>query len=232
MLRSRSKCSIRNVRLGKSVRVIARSQNQLGFSGWSTPIRYVPNSKNTWRSEVSNISSSPSTSSPPELNIQTPTTTTLPTRPLGEWKVRWMGLVGDSPKDSSGSNLGGPGVNVIYGQPTEVVICQSSGDLPAKLEVKDGGVWRTVASGFRTENDTYRCASTERPVAFSFYWVVDVFGLRKFRANGQAYYTRDLEIKMTTSSNTSVFLRYVGDIEASILMDVAINIRCSFSGTC
>jgi len=158
------------------------------------------------------------------------TTSTIPTRPTGTWKIRWMGQAGDSAKDSSGKVLGGPGVNVVYGEQAEVVICEASGDLPAKLEVKENGTWRTAANGFKSEGDTTRCADASRPIGFSFYWMVDTLGIKRYRSSGAAYYASDLELRMTTSVRTATYARYVGTIEDARLMDLAITLECSFSG--
>lgn len=179
----------------------------------------------------------PSSSSPqtplgttPQVQLTTTTTTTIPVRPSGVWKMRWMGITGDSPKDEKGNSLGGPGVNVVYGEQAEVIICESSGDLPAKLEVKENGNWRTVASGFKSIGDLTRCASAERPVGFSFYWLVDVMGSKRYRPSGAAYYATDIEIRMTTSSRTALFARYGGTIENAGMMDLAVTLQCGLSG--
>jgi hypothetical protein len=158
------------------------------------------------------------------------TSTTIPVRPSGTWKMRWMGLAGDSPLGSDGKIIGGPGLNVVYGEQAEVIICESAGDLPAKLEVKDNGIWKQVASGFRSVSDPSRCASAERSIGFSFYWMVDTMGVTKYRRNGSAYRSRDLEIKITTSNRSVAYARHVGTIENAGVLDLAENLSCQFNG--
>ena len=158
------------------------------------------------------------------------TSTTIPVRPSGTWKMRWMGTGGDSPKNAAGETIGGPPINIVYGEQAEIVICDSAGDLPAKLEVKDNGAWKQVASGFKSVGDLSRCASAERPIGFSFYWMVDNMGVKKYRRNGTAYQTSDLEIKMTTSSRSVAYARRVGTVENAWAYDLATNIQCQVSG--
>lgn len=161
----------------------------------------------------------------------TTTTTTIPVRPSGVWKIRWLGLGGDAPKDSSGNALGGPGLNLVYGEQTEVVLCESSGEGPSTLSVKENGVWRKVADGFRTSSDVSRCADPSRPVVFSFYWVVDSNGIARYRRNGRAYATRELEIQLRTSVRVAPMLRTVGSTDGAVWSDVNDSLRCGFGET-
>ena len=48
MRKSATKCSIRNVKLGSSYRVQARSQNKFGFSRWSASVQYLNKAGNVW----------------------------------------------------------------------------------------------------------------------------------------------------------------------------------------
>lgn len=162
--------------------------------------------------------------------MTTTTTTTIPVRPAGTWKMRWMGVAGDSPKDETGKSPGGPGVNVVYGEQAEIIICESAGDLPAKLEVKENGNWKVVASGFKSVSDPTRCASPDRPIGFSFYWMVNISGTTKYRSSGAAYYSRDLQIQMTTSSRSVAFSRLESTRENSGLEDGYVSLSCALSG--
>ena len=159
------------------------------------------------------------------------TTTIIPRRPAGVWKIRWMGVGGDAPKDSSGSALGGPGLNLVYGEQTEVVLCESLGESPSTLSVKENGVWRKVADGFRTSSDSSRCADPARPIVFSFYWVVDSNGTARYRRNGRAYATRELEIQLRTSTRVAPMLRLVGSYDGANWSDVNDSLRCGFGET-
>lgn len=161
----------------------------------------------------------------------TTTTTTVPVRPTGIWKIRWMGVGGDAPKDSSGSALGGPGLNLVYGEQTEVVLCESLGEGPSTLSVKENGVWRKVADGFRTPSDSSRCADPARPIVFSFYWVVDSNGIARYRRNGRAYATRELEIQLRTSARVAPMLRLVGSYDGANWSDANDSLRCAFGET-
>jgi hypothetical protein len=144
--------------------------------------------------------------------------------------MRWMGVAGDSPKDEKGSALGGPGVNVVYGEQAEIIICEAAGGLPAKLEVKENGNWKVVANGFKSVSDLTRCASPDRPIGFSFYWMVNISGTTKYRSSGSAYYSRDLQIQMTTSSRSVAFARSESTLEDAGLRDLTVTLQCAFSG--
>ena len=167
----------------------------------------------------------------PTTTTTTTTTTTIPVRPSGIWKIRWLGVGGDAPKDSSGSALGGPGLNLVYGEQTEVVLCESSGEGPSTLSVKENGVWRKVADGFKTSSDVSRCADPSRPVVFSFYWVVDSNGIARYRRNGRAYATRELEIQLRTSVRVAPMLRTVGSTDGAVWSDLNDSLRCGFGET-
>lgn len=167
----------------------------------------------------------------PVVVTTTSTTTTVPRPPAGVWKIRWMGLGGDAPKDSSGSPLGGPGLNLVYGEQTQVVLCESLGEGPSTLSVKENGVWRKVADGFRTSSDLSRCADPARPIVFSFYWVVDSNGTSRYRRNGRAYATRELEIQLRTSARVAPMLRLVGSYDGANWSDVNDSLRCGFGET-
>ena len=165
---------------------------------------------------------------PPTTAYIAPTTTVV-ARPSGTWNPMWMTL--GAPNDSTGSPIGGPGLNVVYGERTELIFCLSSGENPSTLEVKDGGVWRIVASGFRQSSDAGRCSNPAEPITFSFYWVVDANGTKNFRRNGKEYKSRDLEIKLTTSAGVQPMLRSVGSIAFADIYDFGDSLKCSFGET-
>ena len=156
-------------------------------------------------------------------------TTTVVAKPSGTWRARWMTL--GAPKESSGSLLGGPGQNVVYGEQAELIFCLSSGENPSTLEVKDGGNWRKVATGFRQSSDAGRCSNPAEPITFSFYWVVDANGTKNYRKNGNEKKSRDLEIKLTTSAGIQPMLRHVGSVEDAGLWDLADTLDCLFGNT-
>ncbi len=140
-------------------------------------------------------------------------------------------MAGDSPTGNDGKALGGPGVNLVYGMQTEIIVCSATGDLPARLEVKDGGQWRTVANGFRSSSDPTRCASSSRPIAFSFYWIVDVRGTVQYRKSGAERRQREIEIRISTSTDTWLYVRNVGLTKDDYLWDLADALRCGFGET-
>jgi hypothetical protein len=142
-----------------------------------------------------------------------------------------MGLGGDAPKDSNGSALGGPGLNLVYGEQSELIFCEASGEGQSMLSVKENGAWRKVADGFRTSSDVSRCADPGRPIVFSFFWVVDSNGTTSYRRNGTAYATRKLELQLRTSARTAPVLRNVGSYEGTVYTDFAYDLKCSFGET-
>jgi len=156
-------------------------------------------------------------------------TTTVAARPSGYWTAMWMTL--GAPNDAAGSPIGGPGLNVVYGEKTELIFCLSSGENPSTLEVKDGGNWRKVATGFRQNSDAGRCSNPTEPITFSFYWVVDANGTKNYRKNGNEYKSRDLEIKLTTSAGVRPMLRHVGSVAYAGALDLVDTIDCVFGKT-
>jgi hypothetical protein len=201
------------------------ASNASGNSPWSGPACYLGGATTT----TTTAYVPPTTAYAPPTTAYVAPSTTVATRPSGTWYPMWMTL--GAPKDLSGNALGGPGLNVVYGQQTELVFCLSSGENPSTLEVKENGVWRKVASGFRQSSDAGRCSNSAEPISFSFYWVVDSNGTKSYRRNGTEYRTRELEIRITTSVGAQPMLRSVGSNALAYAYDFADTLKCAFGET-